>query len=191
MLISHWGPNLAVSMKHNTHAAWYHIYWFNFDALAQGNAYKPTKEPTNYHGPGGDWTHDLQTEATSPVASCPARSLHAAEIVSKNTIPMTSPRLYWTTDNPSGMHRCQFQHLCVLILNCTQALAIYIFVGLILMLRHREMWTDKLSWTRRGSNSRPLDYLSLFTVTSATWWLNSIFSSKASATAMLTFGNQY
>ena len=25
-----------------------HICWFNFDALAQGNAYKPTKEPINY-----------------------------------------------------------------------------------------------------------------------------------------------
>ena len=33
---------------------------------------------------------------------------------------------------------CQFQHLCVLILNCALALAIYIFVGLILMLWHRE-----------------------------------------------------
>ena len=43
-----------------------YICWFNFDALAQGNAYKPTKEPTNYRGPGGDRTHDLQTEATPP-----------------------------------------------------------------------------------------------------------------------------
>ena len=33
-----------------------HICWFNFDALAQGIAYKPTKEPINYRGPGGD-TH--------------------------------------------------------------------------------------------------------------------------------------
>ena len=49
-----------------------HICWFNFDALAQGNAYKPTKEPINYRGPGGDRTHDLQTEATPPAASCPA-----------------------------------------------------------------------------------------------------------------------
>ena len=29
---------------------------------------------------------------------------------------MTCPRLHWTTDKPSGKHRCQFQHLCVLIL---------------------------------------------------------------------------
>ena len=57
--------------------------WFNFDALAQGNAYKPTNEPINYRGPGGDWTHDLQIEATPPAASCPARSLQATEIVSK------------------------------------------------------------------------------------------------------------
>ena len=110
-----------------------HICWFNFDALAQGNAYKPTKEPINYRGPGGDRTHDLQTEATPPAASCPARTLHATEIASKNATPMTCPWLHWTTDNPSGMHRCQFQHLCVLILNCALALAIYIFVGLILM----------------------------------------------------------
>ena len=116
----------------------YYICWFNFDALAQGNAYKPTKEPINYHGPGGGRTHDLQTEATPSAASCPARSLHATEIVSKNTIPMTCPRLHWTTDNPSGIHRCQFQHMCVFVLNCALALAICIFVGLILMLWHRE-----------------------------------------------------
>ena len=110
-----------------------HICWFNFDALAQGNTYKPTKEPINYRGPGGDRTHDLQTEATPPAASCPARTLHATEIVPKNATPMTCPWLHWTTDNPSGMHRCQFQHLCVLILNCALALALYIFIGLILM----------------------------------------------------------
>ena len=38
-----------------------HICWFNFDALTQGKAYKPTKEPIKHHGPGVDWTHDLQT----------------------------------------------------------------------------------------------------------------------------------
>ena len=81
-----------------------HICWFNFDALAQGNAYKPTKEPINYRGPGGDRTHDLQTEATPPAASCPARTLHATEIAHKNSTPMTCPWLHWTTDNLSGMH---------------------------------------------------------------------------------------
>ena len=29
------------------------ICWLNFDALAQGNAYKPTKEPINYRDPAG------------------------------------------------------------------------------------------------------------------------------------------
>ena len=81
-----------------------HICWFNFDALAQGNAYKPTKEPINYRGPGGDRTHDLQTEATPPAASCPARTLHATEIAPKNATSMTCPWLHWTTDNLSGMH---------------------------------------------------------------------------------------
>ena len=59
-------------------------YWsFNFDALSQGNAYEPTKEPINYRGASGDQNHYLQTEATPPAAGCPARSLHATEIVSK------------------------------------------------------------------------------------------------------------
>ena len=67
---------------------------FNFNALAQGNAYKPTKEPINYRGPGGDRTHDLQTEATPPAASCPARTLHATEIAPKkrnsNDVPVAA-----------------------------------------------------------------------------------------------------
>ena len=71
-----------------------HICWFNFDALAQGNAYKPTKEPINYRGPGGDRTHDLQTEATPPAASCSARTLHATEIAPKkrnsNDVPVAA-----------------------------------------------------------------------------------------------------
>ena len=142
-----------------------HICWFNFDALAQGNAYKPTKEPINYRGPGGDRTRDLQTEATPPAASCPARALHATEIAPKNATPMTCPWLHWTTDNPSGMHRCQFQHLHVCVnfelrpgagdihicwfnfdalaqgnayKPTKEPIHTYIFVGLILMLWHRE-----------------------------------------------------
>ena len=51
---------------------------------------------------------------------------------------MTGPKQDWTTGNPSAMHRCQFQHPCVLNLNCALALAIYFFVCLILMLWHRE-----------------------------------------------------
>ena len=81
-----------------------HICWFDFYALAQGNAYKPAKEPINYRGPGGYQTHDLQTEATPPAASCPARTLHAIELAPKNATPMTCPWLHWTTDNLSGMH---------------------------------------------------------------------------------------
>ena len=115
-----------------------HISWFNFDALAQGNAYEPTKDLINDRGPDGDRTPDLQTGATQPAASCAAHMLHATEIAPKNATPMTCPWLHWTTDNPSGMDRCQFQHLCVLILNGALALAIYIFLGLILMLWHRE-----------------------------------------------------
>ena len=105
--------HLCVNFELRPGAGDIHFCWFNFDALAQGNAYKPTKEPINYRGPGGDRTHDLQTEATPPAASCPARTLHATEIAPKNATPMTCPWLHWTTDNPSGMHRCQFQHLCV------------------------------------------------------------------------------
>ena len=51
---------------------------------------------------------------------------------------MTCPRLHWTTENPSGLHKCQFQHICLSILNCALTLAIYIFVVLILILWHKE-----------------------------------------------------
>ena len=70
--VEHSRGRILTSATH-THA-YIHICSFNFDALAQGNAYKPTKEPINYRGPGGDRTHDLQTEATPPAASCPART---------------------------------------------------------------------------------------------------------------------
>ena len=44
-----------------------HICWFNFDALAQGIAYKATKEPKNYCGPGEDWTpDDLGSDPCTP-----------------------------------------------------------------------------------------------------------------------------
>ena len=67
--------HVCVNFELRTGVGDIHICWLKFDALAQGNTYKPTKEPINYHGPGGDQTHDLQTEATPPAASCPARSL--------------------------------------------------------------------------------------------------------------------
>ena len=57
--------------------------------MAQGNAYKTTKEQISYRGPSGDWTHCHQTEAAPPADTCPARSLHATAIVLKNNIPMT------------------------------------------------------------------------------------------------------
>ena len=75
--------HVCISFELRSGAGDIHICWFNFDALAQGNAYKHTKEPINYRGPGGDRTHDLQTEATPPAASCPARALHATEIAPK------------------------------------------------------------------------------------------------------------
>ena len=78
---------VCVNFEERPGAGDIHICWFNFNALAQGNAYKPTKEPINYRGPGGDRTHDLQTEATPLAASCPTRTLHATEIASKNATP--------------------------------------------------------------------------------------------------------
>ena len=61
----------------------------------------------------------------------------------------TCPRLHWTIDNPSGMHRCHFQHPCVLMLNCVLVLTIYIFVGLILMFWYRETHINR---------QKPMDY---------------------------------
>ena len=48
-------PPMCVNYELRPDAGDIHICWFNFDALAQGNAYKPIKEPVNYHGPDGDW----------------------------------------------------------------------------------------------------------------------------------------
>ena len=106
----------AKPLREDTYTYYIHICWFNIDALAQGNAYKPTKEPINYRGPGGDRTHDLQTEATPPAASCPARTLHATEIAPKTQYTYTHPYIYiyiyihihaWT----------QTQHTCVYIIH--------------------------------------------------------------------------
>ena len=75
---------VCVNLELHSGAGDIHISWYKLDALAEGNAYKPTKEPISYRGPGGDRTHDLQTEATPTAGSCPARSLHATEICKKH-----------------------------------------------------------------------------------------------------------
>ena len=49
-----------LSIWNEAHWIWFvynYIWWFNFDALAQGNAYKHTKEPINYRGSIWDRTH--------------------------------------------------------------------------------------------------------------------------------------
>ena len=107
------------------------IYIFvgvNFDALEQGNAYKPKKEPINYRETCGI---ELMTSRRRPHRKLPV-ILHVRLMPLKyvqNTISMTCPRLHWKTDNPSKRRRYQFQHSCVLILNCALALAINTFVG--------------------------------------------------------------
>ena len=96
---------------------------FNFDVLAQGNAYKPTMEPINYSEPSGDRTRYLHTEAIPPPASCPARSFHATEIVSKT-------QSQWYSRGGTGQltTRLECVNVCVLILNCALVPVIYIFV---------------------------------------------------------------
>ena len=82
-----WVPELTTFPKHsvklfpgNFRQLWQYL------ALAQGNAYKPAKEPINYRGPSGNWTRHLQTEAPPPVSSYPARSFHITDIVSRKKI---------------------------------------------------------------------------------------------------------
>ena len=92
----------------------------------------------NYRGPGGDLTHDLQTEATPPAASCPARTLHAIEFAPKNATPMTCPLLHRTTDNLSGIHMVSISTpVCVNFELRPGAGDIHI-LGLTLMLWHRK-----------------------------------------------------
>ena len=101
-----------------THTNKIHIWCFKFDALAQGNAYKPTEEPINYRGPGGDRTHDLQTEATPPAASCPACSLHVTEIVLKNNsndmpeAPLDNWQIVWNAQVSIATPGCVNFELC-------------------------------------------------------------------------------
>ena len=115
-----------------------HIWWFNFDALAQGNAYKPTKEPIN-----------IVDQAGIELTTSRLRQLRQLPVVQHvRFTPLKSrqkTQLQWRARGCTGQLTtclectwCQFQHLCVLILNCALALAIYIFGGLILMLWHRE-----------------------------------------------------
>ena len=140
-----------------------HICWFNFDALAQGNAYKPTKKPINYRGPGGDRTHDLHTEATPPAASCPARTLHATEIASKrnsNThkhifirgfalaqaIFLLEIFAWICCDGFESQLRNGYLLKCDCLFYCNW------HIGTIKW----ETKIDILGWRDRGSNSRPL-----------------------------------
>ena len=60
---------------------------------------------------------DLQTEATPPAASCPARTLHATEIAPKNATQMRARGCTGQLTTCLECTWCQFQHLCVLILN--------------------------------------------------------------------------
>ena len=139
----------------------------------------PTKEPINYRGPSGDRTHDLQTEATPPAASCPARTLHATEIAPKNATPMTCPWLHWTTDNLSGMHMVSISTpVCVNFELRPGAGDIHIcwfnFDALAQGNAYKpHKGTDKLSWTKRGSNSRPPDWGN-----SASCQLSSTYASR-------------
>ena len=77
------------------------------DALSQRNAYKPTKEPINYREPSGYRTQYPQTEATLPVASCPARSFHATEIVSKT-------QSEWYARSGTGQLTTHLEYTCYL-----------------------------------------------------------------------------
>ena len=59
----------------------YHAYLFDYEAMAQGTAYKPTKEPLTYRGSSSDRTRYFQTETSLPAAICAARSFYVIGIV--------------------------------------------------------------------------------------------------------------
>ena len=90
-----------------------HICWFNFDALAQGNAYKPTKEPINYHGPGGI---ELTTSRLRQLRQLPVvQHVRFTPLKSRQ-----KTQLQWRARGCTGQLTtclectwCQFQHVCV------------------------------------------------------------------------------
>ena len=66
---------------------------------------------------------------------------------------MTRPRLHWTTDNPSGMHRCQFQHLCVLISLIEAEWRIYVSLNWVIIGSDNGLSPDRRQatiWTSAG-----------------------------------------
>ena len=55
----------------------------------------------------------------------------------KNATPMACPRLHWTTDNPSGMHRCQFPMECSI---SVLAMLLILLSHLIYRIRYGWQW---------------------------------------------------
>ena len=64
---------MCVNFELRPSSANIHICCVDFWCSGTGNRTKPTNEPTYGGEPCGNWTHDVQTEATSPAASCPVR----------------------------------------------------------------------------------------------------------------------
>ena len=100
----------------------------NYDILARGNIYKPQRSREIVpHNAGIELTCNVQTEATWPATSCPARSFRATETLSKRTVPTARPRRCWTTDNLSEINIVEF-NICV---NFDLDLSVYIFCVII------------------------------------------------------------
>ena len=97
-----------------------HICWFNFDALAQGNAYKPTKETINYREPGGDWTHYLQTGIysayTCMIATVILRQI--LKLITKLHYIMSVDVLIGSASTSRGCWRWDFVSFCTATRPC-------------------------------------------------------------------------
>ena len=101
-----------------------HTGWFNFSTLAQKKTHiNGQRNRSIIVDPAGIVlaTSRLRQHRQLPVVQ--HVRFMPPKLCLKKTIPTTCKGLY-----TFGMHRCQFQHPCVLILNCALALAIYIFV---------------------------------------------------------------
>ena len=62
-----------------------------------GKSIQPTNNPRKYCGPSRDWTHNLQTEETSPSTNRPARSFYPQKLC-QNTARMAGPWWHWPTE---------------------------------------------------------------------------------------------
>ena len=106
--------HLGSRSVHDIHAIYYHLHIFPLE-LHTVKRMSTTDGPKHFSCPMGNWTHNLQTEATWPAAISPVRLLNAPRRLPRKTRRLqTRPK--WTSVKVDIVRS---------ILNCALALTIW------------------------------------------------------------------